>query len=233
METGLILSIGSFLQIQYLFICTDKALDDSAAALQNELAKSNPWPVAFLKQSDIAALLLDESSACAELLTLIACPKFDETLKVWDSKHFGKNAVWLVPESSLHLDGSTQMTLPLQLNSILIGYSSEVGNSTPMELMEHYSLKGHHLKGSLGWWSKNVGLTVPQPHIWERRSKFNGIELTSTFFNFPPMAFKSKDGKTLGIVPDIVHAIQRATNFRYARNNGCNILMKRRKIISF
>ncbi len=222
MEAGLVLSVGSFFQVQHLFVCIGETLEDTAAELQKKFTDSNgpsgiPWPVAFLKQGDIAALLLDENSAYAEFMTLIACPIFDGGLEAWNSKHFRKNIAWLVPESSLRYDRNGKTTLPLQLNSILIGYLDLPGSGRSTELMEYYSLKGHHLESSFGRWNKDTGLTVPQADIWERRSKFKGIALTSVFFNFPPMAFKNKDGNAVGIVPDIIHAIQRATNFRYSK----------------
>ncbi len=209
MEGGLVTALMGFLRISYLFVCLEQDFD---GGLNNEFELYNSQSsihTSVLEQREIEMLLGQD--AYSDILTMVVCPNFNAHDDL-DARIFRKNIVWLVPKDSLPDDH--QRSLPLQLGSLLIGYSQPGIKKPQMSLTEHYALKGRPLQNFLGTWSERNGLEVMETEMWERRSNLHGIPLLGSYFRFPPMAFKDKAGKVMGIVPDIVHAIQRATNFR-------------------
>ncbi len=212
------ISVARFLQVQHLLVCLPNEDDDAAvqvgvsataaASVSGVSGVSGggdlSWlPVAFLQHGQVLASLDHEAMA------LVACDDFD--LMAVDPHHLEKDIAWLVPEASLARHPPED--LPLRLDSILIGYSAGTGHEL-IRLTEHYSLKGHSLQAELGSWSQGGGLEVAQSGIWERRTDLNGIVLLGTFVAFPPMSVMGPDGSVIGIIPDIIHAIQKASNFR-------------------
>ncbi len=211
LEPGLILSLGSFLQIQHLFLCSsnhDDGLDDGMAKFTSDQTR---WPTASLDQTDIMDLLTMDSYVVD--MTLVVCQDFDNSpLHGFVSRHFGKNIVWLVPDESLQ----HASTLPLRLDSFLIGHSTSRGGGDVVNLKEYYALKGNVMQNELGKWSARRGLEVShRGSTWERRSDMGGIVLNGGYVPYQPaMCFKDKEGNIVGLIPDLVHMIQEAVNFR-------------------
>ena len=211
METGLVQALGNFLQIQSLFICLDNSKEDADYEADKDFVLyENARPFVVQDQMELERLVRQEDRGA---MAMIYCPSFlvHDGL---DRRSFGKNVAWLVPESLLEGDGGKLP--PLRLDSFLIGYSPTNGaDGSSYQLTEHYALKGQALENVLGHYTREDGLRVTKKEKWRRRTDFRQIPLVGAFFSYYPIAFKDGEGNMRGVLHDIVHNVQMATNFRY------------------
>ncbi len=130
MDPGLILALGTFLQVRHLFVCLG---DDDFSLTRDDF----PWMTARLEQEEIMQLLLRKEYQSP---TLVACQDFDPRADGFTGGHFGPGFAWLVPHRALEKDPGD---LPLALDSFLIG-ASQSGRSgyrsaleTPLRTIRH------------------------------------------------------------------------------------------------
>jgi hypothetical protein len=113
-------------------------------------------------------------------------------------------------------DPSLRLTLRLDTN--MFSFESE-GAAEGFLMYEHYGIKGGDtITRMIGKWSREVGLTVHNPVIWERRSDLFGTILTNSIVDYEGVAQikYNSQGKivgTTGCLSDILDVLIDYLNF--------------------
>ena len=127
---------------------------------------------------------------------------------------FNKGATGVLQQSDI--DG--KMYSAMQLDTKLYLYSSTI-NSTILK--EVYSIKGKSVIRNIATWEENVGLSVPLPNIWERRTNMDGMILTVGTINFPvlhELLYDDSNKKELhrhGFFFEVLNILSAKLNFTY------------------
>jgi hypothetical protein len=142
------------------------------------------------------------SSSLSEVVTASSCKK---------DRRFFTGITFIVQN-----DPSLWLTLRLDTN--VFSFESE-GAAEGCTMYEHYAIKeGDRITRMIGKWSREVGLTVHNTVIWERRSDLFGTVLTNCIVNYEgrvQIKYNSQ-GKvvgTTGCMSDIIDVLIDYLNF--------------------
>ena len=209
METvGLTLSLAGLYQATTLLFCLQTDLEVLKKATESAALAGLKFGTAEWSEMPEVVGNLDSDSKPS----LVFCEEgVDFAGLRWKARNFDGNVAWLVPQSVL--DGMDLMALPLRLDSQLMGFRRN--ESGDYLFSEYYGVKGKPFSDqNFGSWSSTTSeLDISEPAKWERRSNLQAAELVNTVLPWRPMIDVLEDGRTVGLLPDVLGMLKKSLNF--------------------
>ena len=115
------------------------------------------------------------------------------------------------------MESDPNLKFSLRLDTNVVIYKHVEGTS--YTLTEDYAIRGgQKISMEVGYWSKEHGLNVSHPLLWERRSNLKNVELTNTIMPWPRLnnyTFNDKGDIVLlgGIYQEMMSVLQKRLNF--------------------
>ncbi len=181
------------------------------------LERESDHPLHFVRAEELEDLL-DSVSADEKVLRLIPAVTGGERSLLGGLASRGGMArgVWMVPRD-LVVDADDEV-VSSRFDSNVYEYAFEEGDL--VSLRELFSIKGaDRFLVHWGNWTPEQGLTLENPHLWERRIGYlKGVKLRATVLQWLPFTFVEKAGngsliRTYGIIPEIFRAFQEQGGF--------------------
>ncbi len=147
----------------------------------------------------------EENTTCCSDSLLFDPSRFYQ--KVSDKKNwFKEDMYWLVSNEAFE----APRMLRLDSNFFTITHQEH----SVIAIQEWYRIKTVLYATALGFWSYVQGLQVKTPLLYERRSDLHGLLLNVATIVWDPYVINQRETtKYQGLVPEIIHYIQKACNF--------------------